>query len=176
MQALLALESAISTGQVITLQDTGITYSQIGIFTGVSVIACGVVLGMLLSIVGTIFGTRVGTGGGFFAMALFALAVCGAMFGLLYLGQVTTDDISAAAAYGQYALPMFLGFKVFLISLAAGFVILVLVISAIARDAQGDRAALGAVLFVSILMLAAGAVAFYGITYAWVQFILPKLA
>lgn len=176
MQTLLALQSSISTGQVVTMTDLGLTYANMGIYAGIAALACGIVLGILLTIVGGIFGARVGFGGAFLTMALFGLAVCGTTFGLLYLGQVTIDDIGVAASYNELSLAMPYGFKVFLISLAAGFIVMVLVLSGIAKDAQGDRAALGSVLFVSIIMLAAGAAAFWAINYGLMKFALSRPA
>lgn len=169
MQSLIALQQSVVTDQVMHLPQP-LVLPDILIYAAIFVLGGGIVLGLLLAILGAAFGARLSAGAAIGAMILFMLVALGVTFGLAYAGMINSNDLEAAMNYGQMALAMPYGFRTFLYSIAAAFVVLVLVVVGTARDAQGDRAALGSVLFVCIIMAALGAAAFYGINYGVERF------
>lgn len=165
------LQQSVSMDQPLTLEDVSLTMEAMGTYAGIAFLACGIVLGIVLMIIGRIFGAVVGFGGAFVTMALYALAACGATFAAIHFGQVGMGDREAMfAQFGQLGVmagPY--GLKALLLSQVAGFVVLTLSLGGFARDNQGDRASLGAILFVAIIMTVLGVAAFYGINYGLLQ-------
>lgn len=170
MQTLIMLQQ----GAVLT-PEAFYPIDKLAIYGGIAAVGGGIILGLILTLLGQIFGARLGVGTAILTMFLVGLVAVGACIGLLYAGQISVNEpMDAMNQYGDFATiaPLMLGVKAFLVAIGAGAVVLVVMLASMGRDAQGDRAALGSVLFVAILMLPLTAASFFGANYAFFEFVL----